>query len=106
MRNELQREAGRRKRHAQRMKRPGRVLIVLVLLPILAFYSVFFIYPIFSAFFISLHRWRLLERSHPFIGLQNYLRTFGDQIFWISLRNTVYFTASYVLLVIVIASYS
>ena len=85
-----------------RMRKPGRTLIAVGLLPIVGFYALFFIYPIGSAFFISLHRWRLLEIAHPFIGVQNYLRTFADQIFWISLRNTIFFTVSYVVLAMIV----
>jgi multiple sugar transport system permease protein len=50
----------------------------------------FWIYPLFKAFQISLYQWALAPgQESTFIGLANYLRAFHDPVFWIALRNTV-----------------
>jgi ABC-type sugar transport system permease subunit len=46
--------------------------------------------------FLSLNNWSLIG-SRSFIGLDNYSRVLGDEIFWIALRNT----AVYAVLVVV-----
>jgi len=46
--------------------------------------------------FLSLNNWSLIG-ARSFIGLDNYSRVLGDEIFWIALRNT----AVYALLVAV-----
>ncbi len=78
------------------LPKQGKWFIILGLSPIVAFFAIFFIYPVFSAFYISLHRWRPLETDKPFIGFENYFKTFDSSIFWISLRNNVYFMVVYV----------
>jgi len=51
-------------------------LFVWIFLPlILLYFGLFAVYPIFSAFFISLHRWSLTIPERPFIGLNNYSRS-------------------------------
>ncbi len=77
------------------------VFVVVGLIPIMAYFSVFSIYPVFSAFRISLHRWGLLQRERPFIGFDNYLWAINDPVFWASLRNTMFYVVFFVGLVLV-----
>ena len=60
-------------------------------LPHLILFVVFLLLPVLYGFFISLHSWHVLAKSHPLIGLANYRAALADDIFWIALRNTVYF---------------
>ncbi|MBV9851523.1 MAG: sugar ABC transporter permease [Armatimonadetes bacterium] len=60
-------------------------------LPHLVLFAVFLLIPTLYGFFISLHRWHVLAKTHPFIGLGNYGAALSDDIFWLALRNTVYF---------------
>jgi multiple sugar transport system permease protein len=80
---------------------PGRAkqvqFIVLGLAPVLVYFFVFSIYPVFSAFHISLHRWGLLDLKRPFVGWDNYVWAFNDPVFWISIKNTLYYALYYVL---------
>jgi len=71
------------------------------LIPILAYFGIFFIFPIFSSFYISFHYWNAFDPNHYFVGLENYKWNFGDSIFWQSLKNTLYYTIGYVLIVTV-----
>ena len=60
--------------------------IILFLLPILALYGTFFIYPLIYVFSISLTEWNGVG-APEFVGLQNYARNFQNQSFQLSLRN-------------------
>ena len=58
------------------------------LLPFLAFYLIFNLYPMVQGFIISLHRWNITgERTY--IGFQNYINLTKDQNFWKALTNTL-----------------
>ena len=52
----------------------------------------FNIYPLFSSIFYSLTDFNGM-RMTAFVGLENYQRLFNDDVFWISVRNTLQFTA-------------
>jgi len=72
------------------------------LTPIMIYFAVFSVMPIFASFYISLHKWPLLSRARPFFGLGNYISVINDPRFWISLKNTVYYAVVFMLLVIVL----
>jgi multiple sugar transport system permease protein len=66
----------------------------LFMLPGMAFFLTFQIYPLVKAFQISLYQWAIMPgRASQFLGLANYVRAFGDSIFWTAMRNTVLYTA-------------
>lgn len=77
-------------------KKKQNYFIIAGLLPIIIYFAIFSIYPILSAFFISLHKWNLLDKTRPFLGLDNYMWAIHDPIFWISMKNTLYFAFFYV----------
>jgi multiple sugar transport system permease protein len=60
-------------------------------LPHLVLFVIFLLAPVLSGFYISLHRWHILAKTHPLVGLGNYAAALTDDIFWIALRNTLYF---------------
>ncbi len=64
----------------------------LFLLPALAIYLVFLVYPIVNSLWVSLHEWDGLSPTWRFIGLENYRRLLEDDLFWKSLYNTLYYT--------------
>lgn len=68
----------------------GRVAWLFAL-PHLLLFCVFLLLPTLYGVFISLHQWHVLAKTHPFIGLANYGAALSDDIFWIALRNTLYF---------------
>ncbi len=63
----------------------------LFILPFMILFSIFVIGPILYAFYMSLHEWKVLARQHPFVGLENYRQLLKDDIWWIALRNSLYF---------------
>jgi multiple sugar transport system permease protein len=52
----------------------------------------FILGPVVAAFAISFSSWDLLSPPR-WVGLENYRLMLGDRLFWIALKNTVYFTA-------------
>jgi multiple sugar transport system permease protein len=60
-------------------------------LPHLVLFTVFLLAPVLFGFYISLHGWHVLAKTHPLVGLANYRAALADDVFWIALRNTVYF---------------
>ncbi|MCI9360471.1 MAG: sugar ABC transporter permease [Hungatella sp.] len=64
---------------------------VLFLLPNLAGFLIFILYPVFRAFVISLSNWDGFA-TFDFIGIKNYTSLFADESFIISLKNTMWYT--------------
>lgn len=62
----------------------------LMVLPALALFIIFVIYPLFEGAWISLHQWDGLSEM-KWIGLDNYKFVFRDKVFWKSIRNTFQF---------------
>lgn len=66
--------------------------IVIALVPTIIFYLIVKFYPIFFAFFISLHEWSLFGNVSPFVGLDNYALLAQDSLFYKVMWNTMYRT--------------
>src|SRR2546423_9303307 len=63
----------------------------------MAFFLLFFIFPIGYAFYISRYNWQIFKG--PFVGFDNYRELYHANIFWIHpVRNTLVYTAVVVLL--------
>jgi sn-glycerol 3-phosphate transport system permease protein len=63
----------------------------LYLLPSLVFLAVFTYYPIGFSAYLSLFRWNVLNPERIFIGLQNYLLLWREPLFWLVLRNNLFY---------------
>jgi raffinose/stachyose/melibiose transport system permease protein len=59
----------------------GRMTIVLFLLPALALFLIFLVYPIFQSIYYSLFNWKGFGPAVDFVGLDNFKRILTDQIF-------------------------
>lgn len=69
-----------------------------LMIPTLLVYSIFMMLPIVIAARYSFTKYSGIGQA-KFIGLKNYVRLFGDEIFWISFKNTmVMFVLAFVLL--------
>ena len=62
---------------------------LLFLTPAMVIIGVFHFYPLFYAFYISLHRWRI--RNQGFIGFDNYVTALNEREFWRAFLNTTWF---------------
>ncbi len=61
-------------------------------LPAVAIFSVFYIYPFFEIFRLSLHEWNGISLTQAFIGLANFKEIMADRVWWISMRNAGFIT--------------
>ncbi|HPO61894.1 MAG TPA: sugar ABC transporter permease [Candidatus Kapabacteria bacterium] len=65
---------------------------LILLLPWLITLIVFWLYPLGFAVFMSFTKYQTLTNSFQYIGFENYLNIFKDEIFWKALFNTSFFT--------------
>ncbi|MBU1307339.1 MAG: sugar ABC transporter permease [Alphaproteobacteria bacterium] len=73
------------------------------LLPSLIGVILFLVVPILASLVLSFTNWKLLGKPE-FVGFANYVRLFStDPQFWAVLRNTLFFTAEYLVLNIIIS---
>src|SRR4051794_22815592 len=64
----------------------------LFLAPGLLLFSVFTLFALGFAFYLTFHEWSIVEPDQPFVGLQNYRDMATDPDFRNSVLNTAYFT--------------
>jgi len=69
-------------------------LPTLLLLPGVVLLWMFFIYPTFNMFFSSFQKINLFRKTSAFIGFENYISIFKDEVFLKSLRNTIVYVIS------------
>ncbi len=61
----------------------------LFLLPGLALYLLWSVYPLLYQLYISFFDWRIIPgQTSTFVGLANYQAVFSDRIFWLAMSNT------------------
>jgi multiple sugar transport system permease protein len=75
-------------------KRQEMTAYLFIAMPLLLF-LVFMCYPLIKAFFLSFTSYDIL-RPAKWIGLQNYSRMLGDELFFKSLGNILYYVVMYV----------
>ncbi|CDM61087.1 MULTISPECIES: carbohydrate ABC transporter permease [Rhizobium] len=70
-----------------------RVQALILLVPALAIYAVFALYPMLNVIILSFQKWNGLDPHRQFVGLANYTAIFTrDPVFWVAFRNTVIWT--------------
>jgi multiple sugar transport system permease protein len=72
-------------------RRQQLIFAACVIIPLLASYAAFLIWPILWAFRISVTNWNLFTNAGDFVGLRNYTRALRDPIVRTSLINTFYY---------------
>ncbi|MEU1947728.1 MULTISPECIES: sugar ABC transporter permease [unclassified Streptomyces] len=71
---------------ARRRRPRGRLAPYLFILPALALFAAFKLYPIGWSFVLSLHK--SVGGTDTFVGADNYRRLIDDPLFWTALKNT------------------
>jgi len=66
----------------------------LFLAPGLILFLVFVVFSVVYAFYLSFHKWNILEPDKPYVGLDNYHRLLHDDRFRQSIVNTIYYTVT------------
>jgi len=74
-----------------RIRTKTTISSLIMLSPILVLVIVFFVYPLFRVFFMSLQDWHPLGRPE-FIGFSNYRGVLSSTEFWVSFYNTIIYT--------------
>ncbi|MBX5162551.1 MULTISPECIES: sugar ABC transporter permease [unclassified Rhizobium] len=70
-----------------------RVQAAILLVPALAIYAVFALYPMLNVVILSFQKWNGLDANRQFVGIANYSAIFTrDPVFWVAFRNTVIWT--------------
>ena len=89
---------------AHRRIKPLRTRLIpyLFILPNLAIFAVFTIYPAINGFNISLYS-SSNARTFTWVGTDNYAQILGDDAFWGVVRNTVVFAVSFVAIAVSVA---
>lgn len=75
----------------------------LFILPSMVIFTVFVFVPLIFSGLLSVLDFDMMGNNIRFVGIDNYLRLLGDERFWNSLFNTLYYTAGTVPLQIIIA---
>jgi multiple sugar transport system permease protein len=64
----------------------------LFLTPFIILFCIFVIRAVIMAIRMSFFDWEILKPVKPFVGLDNYQELFKDDVWWLSLKNTIYFS--------------
>src|SRR4051794_12708541 len=94
------RKVGRVRYTAGRMRKEWSAYLFLA--PGLLLFSVFTVFALGFALYLTFHEWSIIEPDKPFIGLQNYRDMLGDKDLRTSVVNTAYFTGASVPLTMLI----
>ncbi len=74
---------------------------IILLLPALLVMALFTVYPMVRGVTMSFTNANIMRKTNDFVGLENYARMLADEVFWISLRQSVSLTVIVVLLQLV-----
>lgn len=72
------------------------------LLPFIALYTVYTIWPVIQGLYVSLHKWGLMGKQR-FVGISNYQKFLGDKQFWGTLQNTTIYALVLVPVIVILA---
>ncbi len=64
----------------------------LFIVPAVVIFSIFYIYPFYDIFNLSLHEWNGIDAHREFVGLQNFVDLINDNVWWGSLLNAGFIT--------------
>ncbi len=70
-------------------RRKMLLLPLLFLVPAMLLYAIFFVYPFLFTFLLSFQQWDMISPDRSFVGLSNYTGLLHDEVFWMSMRNTL-----------------
>jgi multiple sugar transport system permease protein len=76
----------------RRMRREWSAYLFLA--PGLLLFSVFTVFALVFAFYLTFHEWSIIEPDRPFVGLDNYSRMVEDERFRRAVINTAYYTGA------------
>src|SRR5262245_52746640 len=86
-----------------RWKLQQTVFLLVVLVPMIIIFLVFWVYPLLGGIWGSFTLWRAFDPNKPFVGLRHYLALSNDPIFLTALGNTFYYALLYLPVSIILA---
>lgn len=91
------------RRHVYRRRPRLQWVGYVYILPSLAVVSVMTLYPVARLLWLMLHEYKLTQPNHtPYVALAQFQRLLHSHVFWITLRNTLLFTFSTIVVSIVL----
>lgn len=78
----------------------GQMPNYLFILPFMAAFFAFTVYPILFGFYMSFRDWDILSKKPPFVGLDNYKELLKDDLWWLTLRQTLQYALQTVVAVV------
>jgi len=60
--------------------------------PAVVIFAVFYIYPFFEIFNLSMHEWNGISLNRTFVKFDNFIELMGDKIWWKAVWNAAYIT--------------
>jgi multiple sugar transport system permease protein len=84
--------AGSRRRFETNLRSREAIAAYLFLAPFLIFFAIFTVRAVAYAVQMSFFDWQILRPNRTFIGLGNYKELLNDQIWWLSVKNTIIFS--------------
>lgn len=80
-----------RRRFQLNLRSREAIAAYIFLAPFLIFFTIFTVRAVVYAVQMSFFDWQVLRPARPFIGLGNYEELLGDPVWWLSVKNTIFF---------------
>jgi len=74
------------------LKTREAIAAYLFLTPFMIVFLIFVVRAVIVAVQMSFFDWQILRPNRPYVGLENYVELFSDDVWWIALKNTIIFT--------------
>lgn len=74
------------------MRKKNQKTIGIYLLPAMVMVIVILYLPIFINLYESFFKWGAMSTKHTFVGIDNYIKMFQDEIFYVAIKNNLIFT--------------
>ena len=74
------------------MRKKNQKTIGIYLLPAMLMVIVILYLPIFINLYESFFKWGAMSTKHTFVGIDNYVKMFQDEIFYVAIKNNLIFT--------------
>lgn len=69
--------------------------------PYIIFTTFLWLYPFLWGFIIAFKKWNIISPKKEYVGFSNFLRVIQDPLFWLSIKNTLYFMVVFIPLAII-----
>ena len=78
-------------------------MMLCFLIPPMAVFGTFYVWPFLKAFYVSLFSWSGYSRNMTFVGLDNFRKAFHDAVFWKAFQHNMFFLVWCTIITLVIS---